>query len=564
MATITTPEKIGTEFLIKGGAGYQTNPVLAPLKNGGYVATWLIDSGVIGQRYNADGSKVGMEFMVSKSDKGQENQKVIGLSDDGFVVAWEPNSDNLYNTAYQVFDKDGNKVGGIVANKELYPQNIDLSPLPKSGFLAAWHGQRDGSGGTRFQLFDSAGNPKSEVILVSGLNGTEVNVIALDNGNFVINNRERATIYNGSLEKIVDVFKVNSLSQYISFTKFSKMGDSGFIGVWEVSDIDGDSSGVFAQRFNANGERIGAEFQVNTYTKLYQSKPAVTLLSDGGFVITWESYKQETDKSGADVGNGIYAQRFDMNNNPVGEEFHVNTTVKFDQTKPNIIFLNDGNLVVAWESRQNGVYPTSDYDIYAQRFDVGLTTKPTTDTKPTDTTKPSTPDSTSTNTSSSTIEGTSKADKLQGDDGNNVILGLAGDDTLIGGAGDDILKGGAGKDVLIGGIGSDILIGGAGADVFKFNSLDEMGDTEETADVIVDFNSRQKDKIDLSGIDADENKSGDQAFKLVKSFGDDATGQLVFDAKTGILYGSVNEDSDAEFMIILAGVTSLKAADFVL
>jgi Ca2+-binding RTX toxin-like protein len=144
-------------------------------------------------------------------------------------------------------------------------------------------------------------------------------------------------------------------------------------------------------------------------------------------------------------------------------------------------------------------------------------------------------------------------------------LGLAGNDVLNGGAGDDIIKGGAGNDTLIGGLGADVLIGGSGADVFRFTSLNELGNTEETADVIVDFNTKQKDKIDLSGIDANEDKSGDQAFTLVKGFSDtDATGQLFFDAKTQMIYGSTNADSDPEFVIMLNGVTSLKAADFVL
>jgi Ca2+-binding RTX toxin-like protein len=47
---------------------------------------------------------------------------------------------------------------------------------------------------------------------------------------------------------------------------------------------------------------------------------------------------------------------------------------------------------------------------------------------------------------------------LDGDDGDDVLLGGAGDDTLLGRAGDDVLIGGPGSDTLDGGPGSNIVI----------------------------------------------------------------------------------------------------------
>lgn len=44
---------------------------------------------------------------------------------------------------------------------------------------------------------------------------------------------------------------------------------------------------------------------------------------------------------------------------------------------------------------------------------------------------------------------------MNGNDGNDVLLGYGGNDTLNGGAGDDILAGGAGNDALNGGAGND-------------------------------------------------------------------------------------------------------------
>ncbi|MCX7077556.1 MAG: M10 family metallopeptidase C-terminal domain-containing protein [Methylococcales bacterium] len=153
-------------------------------------------------------------------------------------------------------------------------------------------------------------------------------------------------------------------------------------------------------------------------------------------------------------------------------------------------------------------------------------------------------------------------DALTGTANKDKLLGLAGNDTLDGALGDDILDGGVGNDVLIGGAGRDKLTGGAGADTFKFASANES--TFWNMDTITDFKRAQGDKIDLSAIDSNANVAGDQGFKLVSAFSADATGQLYFDAKTHILYGSIDADSAPEFAITLNGVNTLLPADFVL
>ncbi len=154
-------------------------------------------------------------------------------------------------------------------------------------------------------------------------------------------------------------------------------------------------------------------------------------------------------------------------------------------------------------------------------------------------------------------------DALTGTENKDKLSGLAGNDTLDGASGDDVLDGGVGNDVLIGGAGKDKLTGGAGADTFKFASANES--TFWNMDTITDFKRAQGDKIDLSAIDSNPNVAGNQAFSLAKAFNTtDATGQLYFDAKTHILYGSIDADSAPEFAITLNGVNTLLPADFVL
>lgn len=153
---------------------------------------------------------------------------------------------------------------------------------------------------------------------------------------------------------------------------------------------------------------------------------------------------------------------------------------------------------------------------------------------------------------------TSGADTLLGDGAANVIDGLGGN---------DIINGGAGNDTLIGGAGYDTLTGGSGNDVFVFRSAGEIGDRPGARDVITDF-AQGQDKIDLSGIDANSNVSGNQAFTFIAGDGSSFTGtpgDLAWHTSNGntIIQGDLNGDRIHDFEMELRGEVSLKASDFV-
>jgi Ca2+-binding RTX toxin-like protein len=71
-------------------------------------------------------------------------------------------------------------------------------------------------------------------------------------------------------------------------------------------------------------------------------------------------------------------------------------------------------------------------------------------------------------TSIENVTGSSHADFLIGNDGNNVLTGLDDNDILKGGGGSDTLFGGSGADTLKGGGGADILNGGSGNDTADY------------------------------------------------------------------------------------------------
>lgn len=130
----------------------------------------------------------------------------------------------------------------------------------------------------------------------------------------------------------------------------------------------------------------------------------------------------------------------------------------------------------------------------------------------------------------------------------------------------DKLTGLTGNDTLIGGMGKDTLTGGDGSDIFKFDSRSETGITSKLADIITDFSHTQGDRIDLSDMDANAVLKGNQSFTFIgdKIFSKNHPAELRFDAKTHTLYGNTDNDSAAEFAIVLNGVKSLVVDDFIL
>ena len=175
---------------------------------------------------------------------------------------------------------------------------------------------------------------------------------------------------------------------------------------------------------------------------------------------------------------------------------------------------------------------------------------------------------------------------LSGTAGNDRLTGTAFAETLIGRAGNDTLSGGGGQDTLIGGAGVDLLRGGAGADTFVFAARDSApgyaGYISNGAlnplsgagqrDIILDFTHGQ-DRIDLSGIDTDPGRAGDQAFAWRGSGNfSGLRAEAIFRqfdaAQTAndrtIIYGDLDGDGRADLQIELAGLIPLTRDDFIL
>lgn len=167
------------------------------------------------------------------------------------------------------------------------------------------------------------------------------------------------------------------------------------------------------------------------------------------------------------------------------------------------------------------------------------------------------------------LSGGSGHDRLYGADGRDLLLGGAGDDYLSGGAGNDTLSGGAGRDTLSGGDGADLLTGGAGRDYLRGGAGSDVFEFRATADSrpgaerdrIADF-ERGIDALDLSAIDAQTGRSGDQAFDFIGAASFGGAGDLRYSG--GVVAGDVTGDGRADFEIEIVNAARLTADDFIL
>ena len=319
-------------------SGSQGIAAVAVLSDGGYVVSWHSDGvdgdswGISAQIFNADGSKRGGEILVNSNQTYSEvYPSVTGLDDGGFVVGWL--DANGYDTKIQRFDAGGHPVGaetllGSSAGTSYYP---DLTTLNDGTVVATW--QRTGADGSGYAIEAQALTLPEDVPPLSGSDATPP-----DTGDGTAPYQVNTTTLGVQQDPAV-----------------TYLDNGGYVITWRSDGQDGDEGGIYAQRYDAFGEAVGTEFRINQNTIGDQQQPEITAFAGGGFVVTWQS---NGDAEGRNYD--IYARRYDVNGDPVGDEFQVNTTQVDDQTAAAVTNLADGGYIVVWQSGNSG---------YMQRYD---------------------------------------------------------------------------------------------------------------------------------------------------------------------------------------------------
>ena len=155
-------------------------------------------------------------------------------------------------------------------------------------------------------------------------------------------------------------FQVNTYTLDLQVAARVAADPSGnFVVVWESLGQDGSSFGSFGQRYSGSGAPLGPEFRANTFTT--GSQPAFSVAADaaGNFIVVWQGANQDGS------AYGVFGQRFATSGIPLGPEFRANTYTTAAQGFPAVASDAAGNFVIVWQSDgQDG----SNRGVFGQRY----------------------------------------------------------------------------------------------------------------------------------------------------------------------------------------------------
>lgn len=475
-------------------SNHQTQPSTVVLADGSYVVSWASNGqdgsgyGIYAQRFDADGDKIGAEFRVNSTTAHNQLKPVtVALADGGYAIFWEQTptgtatSGSYYTVSGQRFDANGNAYGSQMTISASNAEGVQATLLSNGALVVIW---QDTAGKQIYgRWFDPEGNILIHARPLATYLGYNPNTLQIDNpmiaplkgGGFVLS---WAANNNGIPNAGTDIYvqrydgSGNAVGSYSApwgaaigpqdFSAIVGLEDGGYV---VAIDTGGPNSlvsdrNILLQRYNADGTKMGGLIQANTYTSGQQQQPKLIAMPDGGYVVAWVSEGQDGS------ANGIYAQRYDVNNSKVGGEFRINDTTLNNQGAPNLVARPDGSFIAAWASLQADGY----YDVIVKHYSNITAEVPFYN-------------SVTGGNASETLTGTEGRDRiaaffgddhLSGNGGDDLLSGGFGDDSLYGGTGNDSLFGGGGDDILVGGEGADVLWGGAGNDIYIIDDGDDL------------------------------------------------------------------------------------------
>lgn len=341
----------------------------------------LLTGGVAGAQVSPNGD----EFQINTYTTGSQTFEGGAAADaqGRFVITWGGGPDGIQA---QRFDSQARPVGGEFAVSSDWGGDPKVAKDTAGNFVVAWNEWSYPSLDVRARRFDADGaalgadfQVNTQPIVNAWYYIGVLDVAADAPGNFVVawtgsgsspgpdtsGYSIQGRRFDADGNPLGDQFQVNTYTTWgQNNASVSMDADGNFVIVWDSAGSAGtDTSGlsIQGQRYDASGAPLGAEFQVNTYTTGFQAYPEVATDSAGNFVVVWSS----GGSSGTDTdSSSVQAQRFAAGGTPVGEQFQVNTYTTGWQTPSDVTFDARGNFLVTWFGHTG-----LDTDVSAQRFD---------------------------------------------------------------------------------------------------------------------------------------------------------------------------------------------------
>jgi Ca2+-binding RTX toxin-like protein len=224
--------------------------------------------------------------------------------------------------------------------------------LEDGGYVVTWWDSNNG-GDARARVYNADGTPRSAELRVTEVNpGNEgqngMSAVQLANGNILI-----ATYASGGsggeqiLGRIFDASGVAQGTEFAladaadasdAFPRMERLNSGQVALVWQNND--GGGFGLSYRLLGADGSIGAAPFTFNTTTANDQREPVMAKLDDGRLVVAWES-----QEPGGDVVRG----RFINADGSLGASDFPISAVGGDQYRTSITGINGGGFAVTWE-----------------------------------------------------------------------------------------------------------------------------------------------------------------------------------------------------------------------
>jgi len=144
------------------------------------------------------------------------------------------------------------------------------------------------------------------------------------------------------------------------------LSGGGMVFVWQSRPLT-SSRHIFGRWISSSNTWLTGDTMLNTWTRDSQSDPVVCALTNGNVLVAYSSRNQAAAGSMQDV----YAQIFDATGGVVVSEFRVNQTIANNQRNPAVARLRDGGFVIGWVSETSlgaGTGGAVNPDVYARLF----------------------------------------------------------------------------------------------------------------------------------------------------------------------------------------------------
>ena len=329
-------ELVGNNFYVIYKLFLQAEPDIAIKQDGSFIITWLDDTGgcapemefnLYAKFYDTDGiPSAQIQVNDLKCSVWQSQPQVKFAASGNFVVVWTDQRDGFYDGTRplgrifcQMYDADSNPIGNnfkvnepVDKTKECKHPSAAMDE--NSNFIIIWHDNRNGNFDIYGQCYLSNGTPVGS--------------------NFLINDDNSATNQN--------------------FPVVDMRADGSFVVCWV--DKRNSEEDIFAQRFDSNGNPIGANFKVSDiFENSAQKYPTIALKSDGKFVIAWQ------DNRNGDYD--IYTQKYDADGAKIGVNIRLNDdNGSASQEKPDVACSGE-KIYYTWQDNR---IPNENYDVFAR------------------------------------------------------------------------------------------------------------------------------------------------------------------------------------------------------